>query len=250
MPFLKRLSLDWARLSRDERSRYPFNIPALRSFDGYTFESDVTFFTGENGSGKSTLLEAIGAACGFSTVGGRDLTITKEKDDVSLANILKFSWLPKINNGFYFRAETFDTFADYIDELAKDPDIGAHAAYKAYGGKSLHERSHGQAFLSFFTNRFSGKGLFLLDEPESALSPQNQLAFMRIIWEMERSGQAQFIIATHSPILMAYPKAALLHFTDRGITGLQYEETEHYQLTRDFLNNRERYFRAIFSEDE
>jgi predicted ATPase len=173
--------------------------------------------------------------------------VTKEKDDASLASILKLAWLPKVSNGFYFRAETFDTFASYIDELAKEPFIGG-SAYRPYGGKSLHERSHGQAFLTFFENRFSKKGLYLLDEPESALSPQNQLAFMRIVWELEQSEQAQFIMATHSPILMSYPNARILQFTDAGIESVAYEETEHYTLTKDFLNHRERYFRELFDE--
>lgn len=247
MPFLKRITIDWSSLDSTSRTRFPFNIPALRSMDEYNFEKNITFFIGDNGTGKSTLLEAIGMSCGFSIVGGRDLTISKEKDDVSLASILKLSWLPKISNGFYFRAETFDTFANYIDELAKEPFDGG-AAYRPYGGKSLNEQSHGQAFLSFFTNRLNKKGLYLLDEPESALSPQNQLAFMRILWELDKSGQAQFIIATHSPILMAYPNAQILQFSETGIKAVQYEQTEHYNLTKDFLNNKERYFRMLFDE--
>jgi predicted ATPase len=248
MPFLKRITLDWSYLDPSSRERFPFNVPSIRSMDKCDFQANVTFFIGDNGAGKSTLLEAIGLSCGYSIVGGRDLTIAKEKDDVSLSSIMRLSWLPKVSNGFYFRAETFDTFANYIDELAKEPYIGDQA-YRPYGGKSLNERSHGQAFLTFFMNRMGKKGLYLLDEPESALSPQNQLAFMRIIWELERSGQAQFIIATHSPILMSYPNAQILQFTDRTIEHVGYEETEHYNLTRDFLNNRERYFRTLFEEE-
>lgn len=247
MPFLKRISIDWSAVGEKERGEFPYNVPSIRGLTEYEFDANVTFFIGDNGSGKSTLLEAIGLACGFSIVGGRDITVTKERDDVSLASSLKLSWLPKVSNGFYFRAETFDTFAAYIDELAKDPHIGM-TAYRPYGGKSLNERSHGQAFLTFFENRFGRKGLYLLDEPESALSPQNQLVFMRIVWELERSGQAQFIMATHSPILMSYPNARILHFTDAGIEAASYEETEHYTLTKDFLDHRERYFRELFDE--
>ncbi len=248
MPFLKRMTLEWSKLSHEDHMKFPFSIPAIQSLKEYQFESNVTFFTGDNGSGKSTLLEAIGVSCGFSIIGGRDLVINKEKDDVSLAAIMRLSWLPKVTNGFYFRAETFDAFTTYIDELAKEPFVG-HSAYAPYGGKSLNEQSHGQAFLTFFTNRFNKKGLYLLDEPESALSPQNQLAFMRIIWDLEKKGQAQFLIATHSPILMAYPQAELLHFSESCIEKIDYEETEHYNLTRDFLNNRERYFRTLFDEE-
>ena len=247
MPFLKKVSLDWSQVTPEDKSSFPFNLTALQNFESYPFSSNVTFFIGDNGSGKSTLLEAIGASCGFSLVGGRDLVISKEKDDLSLASIMQLSWLPQVKGGFYFRAETFDTFANYIDELAKDPFIGS-TAYTPYGGKSLNEQSHGQGFLTFFTSRFGSKGIYILDEPESALSPQNQLAFLRIIWELEQNGQAQFIIATHSPILMAYPGAKLLQFSEREINEIEYEATDHYNLTRDFLNNRERYFRTLFDE--
>ncbi|MBP1961606.1 AAA family ATPase [Paenibacillus aceris] len=249
MPFLQRIALDWSELSEADKEQFPFSIKAIQHFNEYRFRSNVTFFIGNNGSGKSTLLEAIGVSCGFSVVGGRDLTIKKEKDNESLANIMKLSWLPKVSHGLFFRAETFDTFAGYIDELAKDPYIG-HTAYAPYGGKSLNEQSHGQAFLTFFQNRLDRKGLYLLDEPESALSPQNQLAFLSIIRELEKSGQAQFIIATHSPIIMAYPDAQILQFTETSIEPIAYEDTDHFNLTRDFLNHRERYFRALFDQDE
>nr|WP_245954480.1 AAA family ATPase [Paenibacillus flagellatus] len=244
---MKKVTLDRSNLDDAERERYPFALPAIRSLTELSFDADVTFFTGDNGSGKSTLLEAIGAACGFSIVGGKDLVIGKEKDDAKLASILKLSWLPKVNNGLYFRAETFDTFAGYIDELAKEPTIGS-SAYAPYGGVSLNERSHGQSFLTFFTNRMGRRGLYLLDEPESALSPQNQLALLRIVWEaVERSG-SQFVIATHSPILMAYPGARLFLFDDASVREIEYEDTEHYRLTKHFLNDREAYFRTLFRD--
>ncbi|TYP69742.1 AAA family ATPase [Paenibacillus methanolicus] len=243
MPFLKRMTLRWDDLSPEDRGRFPYNIPALRQLEELEFRENVTFFTGDNGSGKSTLLEAIGDLCGFNIVGGKDTVVRNQMDDVSLTSIMRLQWLPKVNHGLYFRAETFDTFASYIDELARD--VGS-LAYAPYGGKSLHQRSHGQAFLTFFENRLLKKGLYLLDEPESALSPQNQLAFLRIIHDMEQTSQAQFIIATHSPILMAYPGAAIYHFQEGRIEEVAYEETEQYTLTRDFLNHRERYFRMLF----
>lgn len=249
MPFLKQLTLDWSKLNRQDRAKYPFNIPALQNLHHYRFESDATIFVGDNGSGKSTLLEAIGVMCGFNIVGGQGPpSLSKRKDDTSLTSIMRLSWLPKVSNGFFFRAETFDSFANYIDELAEDPYVGM-SAYRPYGGKSLNERSHGQAFLASFKNRFGRKGIYLLDEPESALSPQNQLAFMRIIYDLAKEGEAQFIMATHSPILMAYPGAKILRFTDDAVSEIEYEETEHFLLTRDFLNHRERYFRELFLED-
>lgn len=248
MPFLKQVKFNWSKLKEEQKNEFPFNLPALQGLEDLELSSDVTFFIGENGSGKSTLLEAIGELCGFSLVGGKDLTIKKEKDNVSLTEILRLSWFPKVSDGFYFRAETFDSFAGYIDELAEDPSVGRRA-YAPYGGVSLNERSHGQAFLSFFHGRFNRKGIYLLDEPESALSPQNQLAFLRIIWDLQRRGHAQFIIATHSPILMSFPEAEIFQFTDHSIERIPYEETDHYSLTKDFLNHRDRYFRLLFADE-
>ncbi|MFF2480756.1 AAA family ATPase [Paenibacillus sp. NPDC058071] len=247
MPFLQRISFEWDKASADLH-RYPFNIEALRRMDELEIEGNVTFFIGENGSGKSTLLESLALLCGFNTVGGQHSLLEKEKDDMSLSSVMSLSWMLKVNNGFFFRAETFNAFADYIDELAKDPWNEPQRVYQAYGGKSLNEQSHGQAFLSLFKNRLGGAGIYLLDEPESALSPQNQLAFMRIIWELERAGNSQFIIATHSPILLAYPGATILSFDRSPIGEIDYEETDHYRLTKEFLNDRGRYFRTLFEE--
>ncbi|WP_145410664.1 AAA family ATPase [Paenibacillus xylanexedens] len=246
MPFLKKVVLRWHDCPPEQQDLFPYHIPALRNLDELEFKHKVTFLVGENGSGKSTLLEAIGVSCGFSIVGGKDLVITNEKDDASLSIIMNLQWMPRVKQGFYFRAETFDTFAKYIDELADDPSVGM-SAYAPYGGKSLNVRSHGQGFLEFLTNRLSTKGLYLLDEPESALSPQNQLVLLRMIHEMESSG-SQFIIATHSPILMSYPGACIYEFSEEGIIEVAYEDTEHFLLTRDFLNHRERYYKQLFED--
>ena len=153
--------------------------------------------------------------------------------------------MPKINNGFFLRAETFFDFANYIDELSCDL-IEGDKAFIPYGGKSLHEQSHGEAFISLFTNRFGGKGLYILDEPEAALSPQRQLAFLRVIRNLEQAGKAQFIIATHSPILMAYPDSVIYSFNGDRVNKQDYEETEHYQLTKAFLNDRRRFLKELF----
>lgn len=235
--FLKRVKL--LRENGDKSSDvYPFSIPAIRQLEELDLKKPITFFVGENGSGKSTLMEAIADICGFNTAGGgRNNTYDLEAAEAVLADHIRLSWLPKVTNGFFLRAESFYHFASHID------DIGS---IHAYGGKSLHHQSHGEAFLSLFQNRFGGKAIYLLDEPEAALSPQRQLTFLRIIHDLERTGEVQFIIATHSPILLGYPGAEILHFSEEGIQSVDYEETEHYQITRGFLENREGYLKHLF----
>lgn len=233
--------MNWSQNS--EKDKYPFNISSLNCVNSIDMDHNVTFFIGENGTGKSTLLEAIAYKCGFGSKGGNRNNIFEEDDNTAkLASIITISWLPKVNRGFFMRAETFYDFAEYIDELAKE-EI---EAYQPYGGKSLNEQSQGEAFLSLFSNRFNSKGLYILDEPEAALSPQRQLAFLSIIWQLEQKGMAQFIIATHSPILMAYPNAKIYSFDNDRLIQIEYEETDHYQLTKAFLNNREKFFRNLF----
>jgi predicted ATPase len=217
--------------------RHPFDIPALSHGIDITFRTKVTFFVGENGSGKSTLLEALAECCGFSAEGGnRDHNREALAERSLLARALRLSWLPKVTAGFFMRAESFYNFATYIEQVS---DL------RAYGGRSLHEQSHGESFLSLFTHRFE-QGLFILDEPEAALSPQRQLTFLRIIHELEAPAQAQFLISTHSPILLAYPGAVLLSLDGDAIREVAYRETEHYRVTRDFLDAPERYFKHLF----
>ena len=243
MAFLKKITFNWGQ--NCEKDKYPFNIPSLNYVDTLDMDHNVLFFIGENGTGKSTLLEAIAFKCGFGLKGGNRNNVFEEDDNIAkLASILTMSWLPKINKGFFMRAETFYDFAGYIDELAKE--TGKFEVYQPYGGKSLNEQSHGEAFLSLFNNRFNSNGVYILDEPEAALSPQRQLAFLSIIWQLELEGKAQFIIATHSPILLAYPNAMIYSFDNDRLEQVEYEETDHYQLTKAFLNNREKFFRNLF----
>jgi len=203
------------------------------------FRSNVTFLVGENGSGKSTLLEGIAYQCEFNTAGGsRNNLYEVDKSQSALGEALRLSWLPKISNGFFLRAETFYQFASHIDQ---HPESLRH-----YGGRSLHEQSHGEAFLSLFQHRFGKKAIYLLDEPEAALSPARQLAFMRVIKDLERD--AQFIIATHSPILLGYPGAQILDFDARPIAETKYEQTLHYAVTRRFLENRQAVLGELFGE--
>ncbi|MCM3318039.1 AAA family ATPase [Rummeliibacillus stabekisii] len=223
------------------QGKYPFSIPSINKFEQLHIKSDVTFFVGENGSGKSTLLEAIAYKCDFNTAGGgRNNTYDLHASESALGEHIRLSWMPKVTNGFFLRAESFYDFATHID------GIGAIAGY---GGRSLHHQSHGESFISLFLNRFSGKAIYLLDEPEAALSPQNQLTFLKIINDLVKKDGAQFIIATHSPILLGYPGASIISFGEEGLKEVEYEETQHYQISKFFLNNRHTLLERLFEED-
>ncbi|MGI6678472.1 MAG: AAA family ATPase [Dehalobacterium sp.] len=244
MSYLKEIQFDWSKVSN--KRKHPFNIPGISGLTNITFESDVTFFVGENGSGKSTLLEAIAYKCGFSPQGGgRNNIFGVDDEDFALEKILTLSWMPKIKGGFFLRAETFFNFAGYLDELAKD---NGHGVYMPYGGKSLNEQSHGEAFLSLFMNRFNQKGIYLLDEPEAALSPQRQLAFLILMHQLVEKGNAQFIIATHSPILMGFPHGVIFDFDHHPLEKIDYIDTDHYQITKRFLNDTDDFLKKLFTE--
>ena len=195
------------------------------------FSSSVTFFVGENGTGKSTLLEAIAVAFGFNAEGGtRNFRFSTNQTHSELHEHISLTKRAYANDGFFLRAESLYNAATYIDEV--DATLN-------YGSVSLHHQSHGESFLSIVQNRFSGRGVYLLDEPEAALSPMRQLTLLA---EMQRLTQmdSQFIIATHSPILMAFPGAEIMEFSSDGIRRVAYRETEHYRITKDFLDNPER----------
>ena len=236
-PFLRRVvSLP----EKVDPTRYPFNVRAFSNGIDIAFRTNVTLFVGENGSGKSTLLEALAECCGFSPQGGnRDHHREALEERSELAQALRLSWLPKVAEGFFMRAESFFNFATYIEQVS---DL------RAYGGRSLHAQSHGESFLSLFANRFE-QGIYILDEPEAALSPQRQLSFLRIIHDLESPAQAQFLISTHSPILLSYPGAVLLSLDGDAIREIAYRETEHYRVTREFLNSPERYFKHLFRDE-
>lgn len=233
-PFLRGIA---TIAEKTDANRYPFDIPAFSGGIDLSIRTPVTFLIGENGSGKSTLLEALAECCGFNPEGGnRDHHRQVLADRSDLAQALRLSWFPKMTEGFFMRAESFYNFATYVDEVS---DL------RTYGGRSLHQQSHGESFLALFANRFE-HGIYLLDEPEAALSPQRQLAFLKIIHDLVTAGHTQFLIATHSPIILSYPGAVLLSLDGPGIHEIAYRESDHYLITRDFLNAPERYLKHLF----
>ncbi|WP_342532633.1 AAA family ATPase [Lysinibacillus sp. FSL R5-0849] len=224
------------------KQMYPFNIPSLQDLQELEFPTNVTFFVGENGSGKSTLLEAIADRCDFNTAGGgRQNLYEVHKAESSLGEYIRLSWMPKISNGFFLRSETFYQFASHID-LIEDP-----RRYNAFGGKSLHHQSHGESFLALFMNRFKGKAIYLLDEPEAALSPTRQLSLLKIMKDLEH--EAQFIIATHSPILLGYPNATIYSFDNGEIETIRYKDSIHYIVTKRFLDAPQTILSELFDEE-
>jgi predicted ATPase len=239
-PYLQEVSVRRDTVPDDEV--YPFNIPAIRNLHTLEFHPDVTFLVGENGSGKSTLLEAIALALGFGAEGGTKNVRFKTAETIaSLHNHLRLVKSYKVPKDHYFlRAESFYNVATYMDETGY---------LDGYGGKSLHQRSHGESFMTLLTTKLRGKGLYLLDEPEAALSPSRQLAALSAINQLVED-ESQFIIATHSPILLAFPKAKVMLLDGAGITEVSYEDTEHYAVTRDFLNNYRRRLEMLFADED
>ena len=253
-----------------EGDRFPFSVPVIRTLDRLAFSTPVTYFVGENGSGKSTLLEGIAAAARLPAVGSADLsgdtTLSAQRE---LAEALRLVWNRRTSRGFFLRAEDFFGFAkrisvmraellvriaeleeEYADRsawakgLAMGPARSSLAELEKRYGTDLDANSHGQSFLTLFRSRFVPGGLYLLDEPEAPLSPQSQLGFLLMMQDMIAE-DAQFIIATHSPILLAYPGATIYSFDSAPAASVAYSELEHVRLTRDFLNDPERYLREL-----
>jgi len=232
-------------LRRDPRGMpggYPYSLPAVRHLTTLRFPTAVTFFVGENGSGKSTLLEGIAGAFGLNPEGGtKHVRFSTRSSHSELFKALKLTRVPPAPTDSYFlRAETFYNVAS-VTERAED-----YRAYdlEDYGGRSLHARSHGEAFLALVLHRLRGNGFYLFDEPEAALSPNRQLALLAAMGQLV-ARRSQFIIATHSPILMAYPGATIYFFGDEAPRRVEYPDTEHYQVTREFLANPERMLREL-----
>ena len=226
-PYLREVMID--RDSIEDDNIYPFNIPSIRNIDRIEFHEDVTFFVGENGTGKSTLIEGIALALGFGIEGGTKNVQMSTHDNASILHrhlkLIKSFARPK--DHYFLRAESFYNVASYMEEVNY---LGG------YGGKSLHESSHGEAFMSALTNKLRGNGLYVFDEPEAALSPTRQLSTLAVMHDLVKK-ESQIIMATHSPILLAYPNAIIYQLSESGIDKVKYEETEHYKVTRHFLQD-------------
>jgi len=247
-PYLKRLWLDASRV--DDREAYPFCLPFLQEEFSLSFDRAVTIIVGENGTGKSTLLEGIAALAGYDGAGGGkgyrpvDHSDALEVMGGELSGALRASWLPKITNGWFFRAESFFSVARYLDQTnqqefsnirpGRPPDFLSH--------------SHGEGFLRFFEERCQRQGIFIFDEPESALSPSRQIEFLKLLQMMDRSGRCQVIMATHAPLLMAYPNATLLRLSKYGLEPVTVEQTDHYKSLREFFDDPRGFVEAAIGE--
>jgi predicted ATPase len=238
-PYLLHLDLLRERIS--DPDRFPYTLPAIRSLERLEFHPKVTFFVGENGSGKSTLLEAIAVAYGLNPEGGgRNFNFASRASHSKLDEAIRLAkTLKQPRSDYFLRAESFYNVATQIEDLKID--------LPPYGGKSLHEQSHGESFYALFQNRFFANGLYLMDEPEAALSPKRQLQFLSILHNHIRDG-CQFLIATHSPIIMAYPDSLIYLLDGQGIRTVRYVETEHFLITRGFLANPERHLSELLAE--
>jgi predicted ATPase len=242
-PYLKRVWLEPSRIT--DRAAYPFCLPLLRDDFELSFDRAITIIVGENGTGKSTLLEGIAVLAGYDEAGGGkgympvDHSNAVEVMGGTLSSALRASWLPKITNGWFFRAESFFSVARYVDQAALDvgdlpPNFLSH--------------SHGEGFLRFFQERCQRQGIFIFDEPESALSPARQMEFLKLMRRMENIGHCQIIMATHAPMLMAYPGAQLLRLTKYGLDPVTVEETDHYKVMREFCDDPKGFVEAAIEE--
>lgn len=240
-PFLREAVLLRDRVTSWED--YPFSIPAIARLETLALHPRVTFLVGENGSGKSTLIEALAVAAGFNPEGGsRNFSFATRPSESKLHEVFRLvRGARRPRTGFFLRAESFFNVASVIEQIPE--------ALAAFGGRSPHELSHGESFLTLVKERFGPDGLYLMDEPEAALSPQRQLALLAEFDRLVQRDRSQLVVATHSPILLAYPAASIFTLDESGISPIEYEATEHYSLTRDFLLHRDRYLRRLFGEE-
>lgn len=229
---------------------YPFNLPCIAGLNRLELHPAVTFFVGENGSGKSTLLEALAVKLDMNAEGGaHGLHFASHDTHSPLHKYLRLerSFGVRPTDGCFLRAESFYNVATELERIERE--FPGKSPFYAYGGKSLHAQSHGESFLAFLINRLQGGGIYLFDEPEAALSPQRQLSVLAYLHRLVHH-HSQLIIATHSPILLAYPQAWIYQFSESGIARVDYTDTEHYRVTRDFLNRHERMTHILLADEE
>lgn len=246
--YLRTVVID--RVSVPSFDRYPFNLPIVRPLERLELHPKVTYIIGENGTGKSTLLEAIAAACGFNPEGGSmNFSFSTEATHSELYRYIRLiRGVKRPRDGFFFRAESYYNVASHIDELDRQ-EAPVPPVIDSYGGTSLHRQSHGEAFFSTFVHRFGGSGLYILDEPEAALSPFRQMAMLSRIHALVEK-RSQFIISTHSPIVMAYPDSLIYYLTPGGIEIKTLEETDHYIHYKEFLNRKDRMLKELLGDED
>ncbi|MGL4573789.1 MAG: AAA family ATPase [Burkholderiaceae bacterium] len=235
--FLISAELLWDKV--ENHHVYPYTLPIFLGFEKLVFHPRVTFLVGENGSGKSTFLEAIATAYGLNAEGGsRNFNFSTYRSHSNLGDVMRLAkGLGRVKDSYFLRAESYYNVATRIEELDAEPSFGPPIK-DSYGGKSLHAQSHGESFMTLLLERLRGSGLYFFDEPEAALSPARQLTFLARLHDLVQQ-QSQFVIATHSPIMLAYPDACIYHCGQNGMERIEYRDTEHYQLTKSFLNNPE-----------
>ncbi|MGV3465893.1 MAG: AAA family ATPase [Heyndrickxia sp.] len=228
-------------------NQYPFNLPSFKHLEQLHFHPKVTYLIGENGMGKSTLLEAIAVALGFNPEGGSfNFHFSTYESHSNLTDYIKIiKGVNKPKNGFFLRAESFYNVATNIEELDSEP--GGPKIIDSFGGKSLHEQSHGEAFFSTFIHRFGGEGIYILDEPEAALSPLRQMSMITRIHDLVHEN-SQFIIATHSPIIMSYPNAVIYEMSENGIEEKKLAETNHFQIMKQFFDDPNRIVNYLLND--
>lgn len=233
--FLQQVHIDWGKISKDSYLR---EIPSLSDVNNVSFESNITFFVGENGTGKSTLLEGIAIAYGFNAEGGtKNYSFSTYESHSELHTAISLiRGVKKPRSSYFLRAESFYNVASKAEDYRDGDPIESY--YERYGGKSLHQQSHGESFLALIRGNFQDRGFYILDEPEAALSPQRQLTLLIELDRLAKKG-AQFIIASHSPILLGLPDATILSFDNGTIHPCRYTDTESYQVTEMFINNRD-----------
>lgn len=248
VPYLRRIAIDDEDVGDVER--FPFSLPFVRGLD-LTFARPVTFFVGENGSGKSTVMEAIAEVCGLPVSGGGRSDVGGRhgpQEESSLGSVIRPYFGRRPRDSYFFRGEFHAHFASLLDERKADPAFAAHDPYARYGGRSLHGMSHGEAFLSVILNRME-EGLFLLDEPESALSPQRQLVLLARMSQLVGGGRTQFVVATHSPILLTFPGAQIISMDEVPPAPVALEDTSHFQITKSILEAPELYWRHLAGDE-